>query len=145
MHSSHRIGVIVSRFNEDITDKLREGALAALARHGITDDQILLYEVPGAYEIPLLAQVILRKPEVLGVVALGAVIRGETPHFDYIAGESARALMDVMLTTQKPIANGILTTNDEAQAWDRVGGAHGHKGSDAADVLIHMIHLLTEV
>lgn len=145
MHSRHRIAVIVSRFNEDITSRLREGALQALARHGIQDDQILLYEVPGAYEIPLMAQRVLAKPEVMGVVALGAVIRGETPHFDIVANESARGLMDVMLSTQKPIANGILTTDTDAQAWDRIGGAHGHKGADAVDTLIHMINLLTEV
>lgn len=145
MHSSHRIAVIVSRFNEEITDKLREGALASLMRHGLSADQILQYEVPGAYELPLLAQRVLAKPEVLGVIALGAVIRGETPHFDIVAGESARGLMDVMLAAQKPVVNGILTTDTEAQAWDRVGGAHGHKGSDAADVLIHMISLFAEV
>lgn len=144
MNKTDKIAVILSRFNEAITDKLREGALEALARHGVAPDQILSYEVPGAYEIPLLAQTVLRKSNVCGVIALGAVIRGETPHFDYIAGESARALMDVMLSTGKPIANGILTTENEAQAWDRVGGAHGHKGSDAADVLLHMIDILKE-
>jgi 6,7-dimethyl-8-ribityllumazine synthase len=137
------IGVIVSRFNQPITDKLREGALASLATHGIPESQIRCYEVPGAYEIPLLAQTLLKKPEVAGVIALGAVIRGETAHFDIIAGESARALMDVMLSCQKPIANGILTTENEAQAWARVGGAHGHKGAEAADVLLEMFSLLS--
>jgi 6,7-dimethyl-8-ribityllumazine synthase len=135
----------VSRFNQEITTKLLEGALDALARQGVPENQILQYEVPGAYELPLLAQTLLRKPEIAGVIALGAVIRGETPHFDYVAGESARGLMEVMLSTGKPIANGILTTDTEAQAWDRVGGNHGHKGSDAADVLIEMIDLLSEV
>jgi 6,7-dimethyl-8-ribityllumazine synthase len=139
------IAVIVSRFNQEITTKLLEGALDALARQGVPENQIFQYEVPGAYELPLLAQTLLRKPEIAGVIALGAVIRGETPHFDYVAGESARGLMEVMLSTGKPIANGILTTDTEAQAWDRVGGNHGHKGSDAADVLIEMIDLLAEV
>jgi 6,7-dimethyl-8-ribityllumazine synthase len=145
MLSHHRIAVIVSRFNEEITSRLREGAMEALARHGISADQILLFEVPGAYEIPLLAQRVLAKPEVVGVIALGAIIRGETPHFDIVASQSARGLMDVMLASQKPIINGILTTDTDAQAWDRVGGAHGHKGADAADVLLHMISLLSEV
>jgi 6,7-dimethyl-8-ribityllumazine synthase len=139
------IAVIVSRFNQEITNKLLEGALDALARQGVPESQILQYEVPGAFELPLLAQALLDKPEIAGVIALGAVIRGETPHFDYVAGESAHGLMSVMLKTGKPIANGILTTDNEAQAWDRVGGTHGHKGSDAADALIEMIDLLSEV
>jgi 6,7-dimethyl-8-ribityllumazine synthase len=142
---SSNIAVIVSRFNQEITAKLLEGALEALAKQGIPENQIFHYEVPGAYEIPLLAQALLNKPEIVGVIALGAVIRGETPHFDYVAGESARGLMDVMLRTGKPIANGILTTDNEEQAWDRVGGNHGHKGSDAAEALIEMIDLLSEV
>lgn len=139
---SANIVVIVSRFNQEITSKLLEGALDTLARLGIPESQILCIDVPGAYEIPLMAQAMLSKPEVAGVIALGAVIRGETAHFDIIANESARGLMDVMLATGKPIANGILTTEDEAQAWDRVGGNHGHKGSEAAEVLIEMIDLL---
>jgi 6,7-dimethyl-8-ribityllumazine synthase len=142
---SSNIAVIVSRFNQEITTKLLEGALDALAKQGIPENQILQYEVPGAYEIPLLAQTLLEKPDIAGVIALGAIIRGETAHFDYVAGESARGLMDVMLRTGKPIANGILTTENDAQAWDRVGGAHGHKGSEAAEVLIEMIDLLSEV
>jgi 6,7-dimethyl-8-ribityllumazine synthase len=135
--------VIVSRFNQAITDKLREGALASLAAHGIPDSQIRCYEVPGALEIPLLAQTLLKKPEIAGVIALGAVIRGETAHFDIVAGESARGLMNVMLSTQKPIANAVLTTENEAQAWARVGGDHGHKGAEAADVLLEMLQLLS--
>jgi 6,7-dimethyl-8-ribityllumazine synthase len=137
------IAVIVSRFNEPITDKLREGALATLAARGFPESQIRCYQVPGAYEIPLLAQALLKKPEIVGVIALGAVIRGETAHFDVIAAESARGLMDVMLSTQKPIANGILTTENDAQAWARVGGDHGHKGAEAADVLLEMLQLLS--
>ena len=101
---SSNIAVIVSRFNQEITTKLLEGALEALAKEGIPENQIFQYEVPGAYEIPLLAQTLLQKSEIVGVIALGAVIRGETPHFDYVAGESARALMDVMLRTGKPCA-----------------------------------------
>jgi 6,7-dimethyl-8-ribityllumazine synthase len=139
---SANIAVIVSRFNPAITNKLLEGALEALARLGIPESQILCVEVPGAYEIPLMAQALLSKPEVAGVIALGAIIRGETAHFDIIANESARGLMNVMLATGKPIANGILTTENEAQALDRVGGAHGNKGFDAAQVLIEMIDLL---
>lgn len=142
MNHSQRIALIVSRFNPEITSKLREGALAVLAARGISEQQIHCYEVPGAYEIPLLAQALLSKAEFVGAIALGAVIRGETTHYDLIAGESARGLMNVMLATQKPIANGILTTENEAQALDRVGGAHGHKGAEAADVLLEMLQLL---
>lgn len=142
---SATIAVIVSRFNQQITNKLLEGALETLAHHGIQEQDILCYEVPGAFEIPLMAQILLNKPEVVGVIALGAVIRGETAHFDYVAGESARGLMNAMLSTQKPIANGILTTDNEAQAWDRVGGNFGHKGAEAAEVLLEMIDLISEV
>lgn len=138
------IALIVSQFNPTITDKLLEGALETLASRGIPASQIRTVQVPGAYEIPLMAQHLLKKPEIAGVIALGAVIRGETAHFDFVAGESSRGLMEVMLSTHKPIANGILTTENEEQAWDRVGGAHGHKGADAAEVLLHMIHLLAE-
>jgi 6,7-dimethyl-8-ribityllumazine synthase len=138
------IAVIVSRFNPAITTKLLEGALDMLKSRGIPASQIRTVEVAGAYEIPLMAQHWLKKPEFAGAIALGAVIRGETAHFDIVAQESSRGLMQVMLSTQKPIANGILTTENEAQALARVGGEQGHKGAEAAEVLLQMIHLLSE-
>lgn len=139
------IAIVISRFNTPVTDKLLEGALDALKQHGLEDKHVQVYSVPGAYEIPIVAQKLLSKNNVAGVIALGAVIRGETAHFDYVAGHSSQGLMDVMLSAKKPLVNGILTTENAEQAFARCGGTKGHKGFEAAEVLLEMINLLEEV
>jgi 6,7-dimethyl-8-ribityllumazine synthase len=139
------IGIIVSRFNETVTEKLLEGARSYLVAHGLTEDDYIVAHVPGAYEIPVLAKKMLRQKEYIGVIALGAVIRGETSHYDFVAGDCSRGLMTVMLDTEKPIAMGVLTTDNLDQALARAGGKKGNKGKDAAETLLEMITLMKEV
>ena len=135
------IGVVTSRFNSEVTDKLKEGALARLSELGFSESQILVCDVPGAYEIPLAAKLML-KNGVKGVIALGAVIRGETTHYDYVCSSVERGCSKLQLKYTKPVVFGVLTTENEEQALDRVGGAHGHKGRDAADTLAEMLGLV---
>ena len=133
-----KVAVVVSRFNEEITDKLQEGAIEYLEEcEGV---QIELFRVPGAVEIPLTCQWVLNRG-FDGVVALGAVIRGETSHYDYVCNSVTDGITQLMLKTNKPIAFGVLTTENEEQALDRVGGKHGHKGRDAAQTVMEMIGL----
>lgn len=133
-----KVAVVVSRFNEEITDKLQEGAIDYLEEcEGV---QIELITVPGAVEIPLTCQWVLNRG-FDGVVALGAVIRGETSHYDYVCNSVTDGITQLMLKTNKPIAFGVLTTENEEQALDRVGGKHGHKGRDAAQTVMEMIGL----
>jgi 6,7-dimethyl-8-ribityllumazine synthase len=137
-----RFAIAVSRFNEDITGALEDGARRTFTEHGVADDDITLVRVPGAFELPLIAQHLARSATVDGVVCLGAVIRGDTPHFEYVAGEAARGLQEAALATGVPIVFGILTTNTHAQAVDRIGGAEGHKGEEAAATALEMVALL---
>jgi 6,7-dimethyl-8-ribityllumazine synthase len=136
-----KIGIVAGRFNYDITAKLLEGAEKTLRDKGAASVAVW---VPGAFEIPLLLQKMAKSRKFDGLIALGAVVRGETPHFDYVAGEAARGVMRVSLDEKIPIAFGVLTTNNLAQALDRVGGRHGHKGEEAALTVIEMIGLLQE-
>ena len=134
-----KFAVVCARFNNFVTDRLLEGALDALKRAGATDERsIEVVKVPGAWELPLTARTIAehRKPD--AIIALGAVIRGDTPHFDYVAGQAASGLMAVQLETGIPIAFGVLTTNTIEQAIDRAGGKDGNKGYDAAITAIEM-------
>lgn len=137
-----RIGVCVSRFNTEITEALTEGALEVLRAAGATVEGPHL--VAGAFELPLLAQT-LAASGCDAVVAIGCVIRGETPHFELIAGESARGLMQVMLDTGVPIGNGVITTEDRAQAEARAGGSDGNKGAEAALAAIETMLALRAV
>ena len=137
-----RIGVCVSRFNAEITEALTDGALEVLRTAGATIEGPHL--VAGAFELPLLAQA-LAVSGCDAVVALGCVIRGETPHFELIAGESARGLMQVMLETGVPIGNGVITTEDRAQAEARAGGSDGNKGAEAALAALETLHALRAV
>jgi 6,7-dimethyl-8-ribityllumazine synthase len=138
---SFPIAVIVSTFNEPITSALKEGALQRLAELGFRDKDIVVVEVPGAVEIPLIAQLLAQKNQVQVIIALGAVIRGETTHYDYVCQQVSQGCQRVMLDYNLPVIFGVLTTENEGQAWDRLGGTHGHKGRDAADcaVLMHNI------
>lgn len=133
-----KIGVVVSRFNEEITSRLEEGALEYL--EGCDRVIIELVRVPGAVEIPLTCQWMFDRG-CDGVVALGAVIRGETSHYDYVCMSVTQGVTQVMTEYKKPIAFGVLTTENEDQAFDRVGGKHGHKGEEAAQVVMEMIGL----
>lgn len=139
------IGIIVSRFNETVTEQLLTGARTYLESRGLTAEDYVVAHVPGAYEIPVLAKKMLRQKEYIGVIALGAVIRGETSHYDFVAGDCSRGLMTVMLDTEKPIAMGVLTTETLDQALARAGGKKGNKGKDAAETLLEMITLMKEV
>lgn len=137
-----RIGIVVGRFNAHITERLLKGAEAALAARGVDRKKIRTVWVPGAFEIPILLRKMARSRRFDGLIALGAVIRGETPHFDYVAAEAARGVMKVMLEEAIPVAFGILTTDNVKQALDRAGGRHGNKGEEAALVVIEMAKLV---
>ncbi len=137
-----RFAVLAARFNEFIVEPLVRGALDTLRRHGVTDKQIDVVRVPGAFEIPLVARKLAASRRYDALIALGAVIRGETPHFDYVAGECASGLSRIALETGVPIAFGVLTTNTVEQAVDRAGGKAGNKGADAALTALETANLL---
>lgn len=137
-----QVGVVTSRFNEEITAQLEDGALNFLET--IEDIQVLAVRVPGAVEIPLAVKALFDRG-VDGVVALGAVIRGETTHYDYVCSSVERGCSQLMLEYGKPVGFGVLTTENEEQALERVGGKHGHKGTEAAMVVMEMIGLLKEL
>ena len=139
--TGRRFGVVVARFNESITQKLLDGALDALTRHGASLDDIDILWVPGAWELPFAARRALAADRYDAVIALGAVIRGDTPHFDYVAGECARGLAQASADYDFPVAFGVLTCDDVAQAEARAGGAHGNKGWDAALAAMEMVDL----
>lgn len=135
-----KVGVVTARFNSEITEKLEEGALQYL--QGIKNVEVFSVKVPGAVEIPLACLALIENKKCDGVVALGAVIRGETSHYDYVCQSVERGVTTLMLEKGKPIGFGVLTTENEEQALDRVGGRHGHKGAEAAQVTMEMIGLL---
>jgi 6,7-dimethyl-8-ribityllumazine synthase len=137
-----RFAVAVSRFNDVVTGPLLEGALSAFRRHGIGDDDVEVAWAPGAFELPLVARRLADSGQFDAVVCLGAVIRGETAHFDYVAAECARGIQDVALATGVPCIFGVLTTDSLAQALDRAGGKHGNKGWEAATAAMEMAGLL---
>lgn len=139
-----RIGVVTSRFNDEVTSKLESGAVERLIELGAKDEQLLRLSVPGAVEIPLAVQALLKKG-CIGVVALGAVIRGETAHFDYVCRSVERGCSNVALEFGRPVAFGVLTVDNDEQAQDRIGGRHGHKGREAAEVVVEMVQLLKEL
>jgi 6,7-dimethyl-8-ribityllumazine synthase len=131
-----KFAVVCARFNSFVTDRLLEGALDALKRSGATDVEVV--KVPGAWELVLAAKTLAERKKPDSIIALGAVIRGDTPHFDYVAGQAASGLMAVQLETGIPVAFGVLTTNTAEQAIDRAGGKDGNKGYDAAITAIEM-------
>ncbi|HOS04304.1 MAG TPA: 6,7-dimethyl-8-ribityllumazine synthase [Candidatus Hydrogenedentes bacterium] len=143
--SGKRYGIVISRFNEFISGKLLGGALDALERHGVTEDEVAVAWTPGAYEIPLIAQKMAESGSYDAVIALGAVIRGSTPHFDYVANEVAKGVAHVSLETGKPVVFGVLTTDTIEQAIERAGTKSGNKGFDAAVAAIEMVNLVEQV
>jgi 6,7-dimethyl-8-ribityllumazine synthase len=140
-----RFGVVVSRFNDVVSTPLLEGAVEALELHEASADDMAIVWVPGAFEIPIAAREIAEHGDVDAVVCLGAVIRGDTPHFDYVAGEAARGIASVHATTGVPATFGVLTVDTLEQAMDRAGGKHGNKGAEAALAAIEMVSLLREL
>jgi 6,7-dimethyl-8-ribityllumazine synthase len=141
----YRFGLVVSRFNDFISSKLVEGAVDALKRHGATEEQLLLVKVPGAFEIPLAAKKLAESGKVDAVICLGAVIRGSTPHFDYVAAEVSKGIAVVSLDTKVPVAFGVLTTDNLEQAIERAGTKSGNKGWDAALAAMEMVDLLKQL
>jgi 6,7-dimethyl-8-ribityllumazine synthase len=137
-----RFAVVVARFNHPVTSRLLDGAVAAFRRGGVDDRDVEVAWAPGAFEIPLVAHRLARSEQFDAVVCLGAVIRGETAHFDYVAGECARGIQQVALETGVPCLFGVLTTDTVAQALARAGGDHGNKGWDAAVAAMQMAGLL---
>jgi len=135
------IAIVAARFNRAICDRLLEGALTALSRRGVSAERVTVVRVPGAFETPFASRRLAASGRYDAVVALGAVIRGETPHFDYVAGESARGIARAAEETGVPVLFGILTTETPEQALDRSGGAHGNRGADAAEAAIEMARL----
>lgn len=140
-----RFAVVASRFNGVVTEKLVEGALAAFRKLGIAPDDLEVIWTPGAFELPLAAGRLANSGQFDAVVCLGAVIRGETPHFEYVAGETARGVQQVALESGVPCTFGVLTTNTLEQALDRAGGKHGNKGWDAAAAAVEMASLLDDL
>ena len=136
-----RIGIVVSRFNRTVTESLVRGALEALERHGVSSDETVVVHVPGAFEVPFAARRLAAAGRYDALICLGAVIRGETPHFEYIAAEVTRGLGRIMADHGLPVAFGMLTTDTIEQALDRAGAHHGNKGYEAAVTAIEMARL----
>lgn len=136
-------GIVISRFNELITSKLLDGAIDTLKRHGSDPENIEVTWVPGSYEIPLMAKKIAEKYD--AVICLGAVIRGETPHFEYVSKEASKGIASASLEKETPITFGILTTDTTDQAIDRAGVKQGNKGKEAAESAIEMANLIKKV
>ncbi|WP_291570139.1 6,7-dimethyl-8-ribityllumazine synthase [Clostridium sp. UBA4548] len=139
-----KIGIIVGRFNEFIGGKLLTGAIDGLVRHGVEENAIEVSWVPGAFEIPLVAKKMAKSQKYDAVICLGAVIRGATPHFDYVSSEVTKGVASVSLETEVPVIFGVLTTDSIEQAIERAGTKAGNKGYDAAVTAIEMANLLKE-
>lgn len=142
---AHRYAIVASRFNDVITRRLIDGAVDCLTRHGAGDDQITLFRCPGSFEIPLLAARVLDLKRYDAVICLGAVIRGDTPHYDFIAAEVTKGIAMLALETRTPVTFGVLTTDTMEQALERAGLKHGNKGFEAALTAIEMVNLLYAV
>ena len=140
-----RFAIVVSRFNNFIVDSLLEGAKDALRRHGASEDDITVVYAPGAYELPMVARKLADRGEHDAIIALGAVIRGSTPHFDYVAGEAAKGLGKLGMDTGLPVIFGVLTTDTIEQAIERAGTKAGNKGAEAAVTAIEMVNLLRKL
>jgi len=139
-----RLGIVVSQFNKELTTALLEGALQRLTERGVLPEKIKVVEVPGAIEIPLAAKLLAKSKDYQALICLGAVVRGETSHYDYVCSQVSEGCQQVMLAYELPVIFGVLTTENEAQAFARVGGNEGHKGRDAADAALQMIAVLQD-
>lgn len=140
-----KIGIVLARFNEFIGSKLLAGAEDALIRHGVDEDDIEVAWVPGAYEIPLVAKKLATSEKYDAVICLGAVIKGNTPHFDYVSAEVSKGIAQVGLLSEVPVIFGVLTVDNIEQAIERAGTKAGNKGSEAANSAIEMVNLLNQI
>jgi len=143
--STAKFTILVTRWNEFITDSLLKGAVESLRRHGIAESQLTIVKVPGAFELPLVAQKVAAKGEADAIIALGAVIRGGTPHFEYVSGECTKGLGQVSMTASIPVAFGVLTVDSIEQAIERAGTKAGNKGEEAALTALEMVSLLSKI
>lgn len=137
-----KYAIVIARFNNFVTDRLLEGCLDTLKRHEVKDEEISIVKVPGAFEIPLIAKKMAKKEDVDAVICLGAVIRGDTPHFDYVCAEVSKGVANIGIDSEKPVIFGILTTDNVDQAVQRAGVKSGNKGSEAALAAIEMANLI---
>ncbi|MCH2190611.1 MAG: 6,7-dimethyl-8-ribityllumazine synthase [Gammaproteobacteria bacterium] len=142
---NQKLGIVLGRFNSFIGDALLGGAVDVLERHGVSQSDITVAYVPGAFEIPLAVQKMAKSGDYDGVIALGAVIRGSTPHFDFVAGECAKGLNSVQLETGLPIGFGVLTVDTIEQAIERAGTKAGNKGAEAAMTVLEMVNLMKNI
>ncbi len=140
-----KFGIVAARFNDFITSRLVDGALDGLLRHGVTDNDVEILKVPGAYEIPLAARVLAQSKKYHAIICLGAVIRGATPHFEYVSAEVSKGVAAVSLETGLPVIFGVLTTDTIEQAIERAGTKSGNKGWDAALAAIEMANLMKQL
>ncbi|RMF33917.1 MAG: 6,7-dimethyl-8-ribityllumazine synthase [Chlorobiota bacterium] len=140
-----RIAIAVARWNELVTARLLEGALGELRRNGIEQERVTVVSCPGSFELPLVVKTLAEQKRYDAIIALGCVIRGETPHFDYVAAQAASGIMQAMIASGIPCAFGVLTTDTLDQALDRAGGKAGNKGAEAAAVALEMAHLLSSL
>jgi 6,7-dimethyl-8-ribityllumazine synthase len=143
--SGAKFGIVVARFNSFIVDALESGAIDALKRHGVADADIEVVRVPGAFEIPLAAQAMAASKKYDGIIALGAVIRGSTPHFDYVAGECTKGLATVSMQHSVPMGFGVLTVDTIEQAIERAGTKAGNKGAEAAMTVVEMVNVMKQL
>ena len=140
-----KIGIVAGRFNEFIVSKLLGGALDGLKRHGVDENNIEIAWVPGAFELPLIAKKMAQNDKYDAVICLGAVIKGSTPHFDYVCAEASKGIASVSLSTEKPVIFGVLTTDTIEQAIERAGTKAGNKGYDCAVGAIEMVNLIRKI
>jgi len=140
-----RIAIVAARFNAEIVDELLAGCQRRLKALGIDDGRVTIHRVPGAFELPVAAKLLAETKRYAAVVCLGCVVRGDTPHFDYVAGEAARGIQRVALDESIPVIFGVLTTNTEEQARARAGGSHSHAGENAAEAALEMIAMIHKV
>ncbi len=145
IQGSFPIAIVVSQFNQDVTQALLKGALERLNELKFASDDITVVEVPGAVEIPLVALALAERGHYAAIIALGAVIRGETTHYDYVCQQVSDGCSRIALEYAIPVIFGVLTTENEEQAWDRLGGQHGHKGSESVDCAVAMVSILQQL
>ena len=137
-----RVAIVGARFNAQIVDVLLEGCVKRLGEMGISGDRVAVHRVPGAFELPVAAKALAQTKRFKAIICLGCVVRGDTPHFDFVAGEAARGIQQVALSENLPVIFGVLTTNTEQQALDRAGGKHSHAGVNAAEAAVEMIVMM---
>jgi 6,7-dimethyl-8-ribityllumazine synthase len=143
--SKGSVAIVMAKWNSFITERLRDGAIEVLEAAGWSRESIVVVECPGAFEIPTLAQALLEKDGIAGVIGIGAIIRGDTPHFEYVAMGVTRGLGDLSIRYGKPVIFGVLTTNTVEQALERAGERMGNKGAEAAATLVEMLEALTRI